>query len=165
MEPNRIFKLAAVAAIAHFAAACAPAGPQQIASQPPSAGTVQSGTQTSGGTFRPPSLAGVRTRPVVPGRPGRVFVFAALDAACGSLPEPELVVTRLPAKGEVSFRPGQVTKIAASANGTCKDAQAAGTGVYYTAKAGTSGTDTFSVTAKLASGETMTRDFSVKIAE
>ncbi|MCB1526841.1 MAG: hypothetical protein KDJ45_03965 [Hyphomicrobiaceae bacterium] len=106
-----------------------------------------------------------RTRTMVPERPGRVFVFAALDAACGTLPPPELAVTRKPSKGDLSYRSGQKTKIAASAGGTCKNAEASGTGVYYTAYKGASGSDSFSLTATLASGEKMTRDFTVKIAE
>jgi hypothetical protein len=40
-----------------------------------------------------------------------------------------------------------------------------GTGVYYTARAGASGTDRFAVEAKLASGETNRRVFEVTIAE
>ncbi len=107
----------------------------------------------------------MRTTPVVPGRPGRVFVFAGVDEACQSLPAPELKITRAPAKGEVTFKPGQPTTIALSAGGTCKDVAVTGTGVYYTARAGTSGDDAFAVSARLAGGETMMRDFEVKIAE
>ena len=108
---------------------------------------------------------GVRTEPVMPGRPGRVFIFAGVDNACAALPAPDLSVNKAPAKGDVSFKTGQDTTIAASAGGTCIGAKAKGTGVYYTARAGTSGPDAFSITAKLASGETMTRDFAVNISQ
>lgn len=108
---------------------------------------------------------GVRTEPVVAGRPGRVFIFAGVDNACAPLPAPELSVSKAPLKGEVSFKTGQDTSIAASAGGTCLGAKAKGTGVYYTARPGTSGPDAFAVTAKLASGETMTRDFGVNISQ
>lgn len=116
----------------------------------------------SGGAI---AAAGVRTEALMPGRPGRVFVFAGVDAACRPLPAPELTVARAPQKGDVTFKPGQPTTIAASAAGTCKGAAATGTGVYYTARSGASGADAFAVSARLASGETMVRDFSVKIAE
>ena len=118
-------------------------------------------------TAAPPATGapGVRTEPVVPGRPGRVFIFAGVDTACAPLPAPELSVSKAPAKGDVSFKPGQDTSIAASAGGTCLGAKAKGTGVYYTARPGTSGPDAFTITAKLASGETMTRDFAVNISQ
>lgn len=109
--------------------------------------------------------AGTRSAPVVPGRPGRVFIFAGVDKACAPLPEPQVQVNKAPAKGDISFKPGQATTIAASAQGTCIGTKATGTGVYYTAHAGSTGPDSFSVTAKLASGETMTRDFTVNISE
>ena len=109
--------------------------------------------------------SGVRTSPVVPGRPGRVFVFAAVDAKCAALPAPDLKIAKAPEKGDITFKPGQDTDIAASAANTCLGAKAKGTGVYYTARPGTSGPDTFSVTAKMPSGEAMTRDFSVNISQ
>jgi len=132
-----------------MAAACAP----QVPSLP-----ADSEVATGG------QLAGVRTQPVVPGRPGRVFVFAGVDETCKSLAAPTLSVTQAPAKGEITFRPGQATTIATS-GGACQGTQAIGTGVYFTAREGTSGGDRFSVTATLATGETMTRDFQVEIAE
>lgn len=154
---------------------CAPAGPQVDTaadrdSRPAEVSNeraAQASPPAGGGvTYRPPSPdAGVRTSPIVPGRAARVFIFAGVDANCVSLPAPELNVTRQPAKGDLSFRPGQETKLAATASGTCIGAKATGTGVYYTARTGSSGVDNFSVTARLASGETMTRDFKVEIAQ
>lgn len=108
---------------------------------------------------------GVRSSAIVPGRAARVFIFAGVDPHCASLPEPELILTKPPAKGDVSFRPGQATKLAATASGTCIGSKAVGTGVYYTARSGASGSDSFTVSASLASGETMTRDFHVLIAD
>jgi hypothetical protein len=108
---------------------------------------------------------GTRSEAVVPGRPARVFIFAGVDKSCASLPAPELQIVTPPAKGDVSFRPGQDTTMAASLSGYCTGAKAKGTGVYYTARDGTSGTDTFAVTARLQSGEEMRREFQVKIAE
>lgn len=145
-------------------AACTSAAPkvEQTAQSPLPQGEATSRGATHGW---PPGSTGARTTPVVPGRPGRVFVFAGVDEACRSLPAPELKITRAPAKGEVTFKPGQPTTIALSAGGTCKDVAVTGTGVYYTARAGTSGDDAFAVSARLAGGETMMRDFEVKIAE
>jgi hypothetical protein len=113
----------------------------------------------------PTQDAATRTMPVVPGRPARVFVFAGWDAACASTAAPQVTVSAAPAQGEVSFRPGQQTSIAASAGGTCAGRMVTGTGVYYTARAGATGTDRFAVEAKLASGETNRRVFEVTIAE
>lgn len=179
MITRAAFKAALMGMCALGLAACSPSGPPSgvldgSASAPAAvsnerAGATPSSTggpRTSGGTYRPAPLGdGVRSLSMVPGRAGRVFIFAGVDGACQPLAEPQLSVARAPAKGDISFRQGQTTRIAASAGGTCLGVSAPGTGVYYTARAGTSGADSFSVTARLASGETMTRDFSVQIAE
>lgn len=94
-----------------------------------------------------------------------MFIFAGVDEGCRPLPSPQVALTTSPAKGDVSFRPGQQTKLAASVGGTCIGASATGTGVYYTARPGAVGVDSFSVTATLSSGETLTREFTVEIAE
>ncbi len=107
----------------------------------------------------------MRSTPVVPGRPARVFIFAGFGDKCEELAPPQVTVTAAPAKGDVSFKPGQETTIKTSAKGTCIGQTAKGTGVYYTARAGQAGTDRFSVTAKLAGGETASRTFEVRIAE
>jgi hypothetical protein len=101
----------------------------------------------------------------VPGRPARVFIFAGFGDRCEEVPAPQLTVTQTPMKGDVSFVPGQDTVIQASARGTCIGQHARGTGVYYTAHAGQTGTDRFAVSAKLATGEAATRVFEVRIAE
>ncbi len=113
----------------------------------------------------PTSDIAVRKTPVVPGRPARVFIFAGFGDNCEPLPAPELTITAAPAKGDVSFQPGQETTIMTSEKGTCIGQTAKGTGVYYTARAGQAGTDRFSVAAKLAGGETAARSFEVRIAE
>jgi hypothetical protein len=79
--------------------------------------------------------------------------------------EPQLSVTDPPRQGDVSFEPGQDTTIVSSAGGTCTGARASGTGVYYTARAGATGWDRFTVSARLAGGQTATRTFEVQIAE
>lgn len=113
----------------------------------------------------PTNDAATRTTPVVVGRPARVFVFAGWDEACTALAAPQVMVTNPPSQGEITFRPGQQTTIAASAGGTCAGRTVAGTGVYYTARAGAAGTDRFAVEARLASGETNRRVFEVTIAD
>jgi hypothetical protein len=112
----------------------------------------------------PTNDAATRTTPVVAGRPARVFVFAGWDAGCAALAAPQVTVTDQPSQGEITFRPGQQTTIAASAGGTCAGRTVAGTGVYYTARPGAAGTDRFAVEARLASGETNRRVFEVTIA-
>ena len=112
----------------------------------------------------PAADVAVRNTPVVPGRPARVFIFAGFGDDCAALPAPQIAITAPPAKGDVSFKPGQETTIMTSAQGTCIGQKTKGTGIYYTARAGQTGTDRFSVSAKLASGETATRSFEVHIA-
>ena len=107
--------------------------------------------------------AATRSSPVVVGRPARVFVFAGVGKNCEPLAAPQITVTANPAKGDLSFKPGQETSIAASAQGTCVGQKSTGTGVYYTARADAEGTDRFTVEAKLASGEVSTRTFEVQI--
>lgn len=109
--------------------------------------------------------AATRASPVVAGRPARVFVFAGFGKNCEAVPDPLVSVTAPPAKGDVSFQPGQETTIMSSVQGTCIGQKARGTGVYYIARSGASGTDRFTVSAKLASGETTTRTFEVRIVE
>jgi hypothetical protein len=113
----------------------------------------------------PTADAAVRSTPVVPGRAARVFIFAGFGDKCEAVAAPQITITAPPAKGEVSFVPGQETTIQYSAQGTCIGQKTKGTGVYYTARAGQQGTDRFSIAATLASGETASRTFEVRIAE
>ena len=94
-----------------------------------------------------------------------MFIFAGFGPKCESVAAPDITITALPQKGDVSFVPGQETTVNFSAKGTCIGQKVTGTGVYYTARAGAKGTDSFTVTAKLSSGESSTRTFEVKIAE
>lgn len=112
----------------------------------------------------PPAVATAATRatPVIPGRRSRVFLFAALGPQCEPLAAPEIEITQPPAKGDVSLVPGQQTTIATSLTGACNGRPATGTGVYYTAREGTSGADQFTVTARSA-GQSMARSFEVRI--
>lgn len=107
----------------------------------------------------------IRSMPVVPGRPARVFIFAGLDEKCEPVAAPQITITEAPAKGDVSFVPGQETTIQYSAKGTCTGRKTIGTGIYYTARAGQEGSDRFSILAKLPSNETTTRTFEVTIAK
>ena len=107
----------------------------------------------------------IRTMPVIPGRPARVFIFAGLDEKCEPIAAPQITITEPPAKGDVSFVPGQETTIQYSAKGTCVGRKTTGTGIYYTARAGQEGTDRFSIMAKLPSNDTATRTFEVTIVK
>lgn len=108
--------------------------------------------------------AATRTAPVVPGRPGRVFIFAGVDEDCKPIAPPALAISRPPQHGDISFKEGQQTVLAATARGTCAGTKASGTGVYYTARAGSAGTDVFTISAKMPTGETLDRTFNVTIA-
>jgi hypothetical protein len=113
----------------------------------------------------PSEANGVRTTPVVAGRPARVFIMAAVGKQCEQLAPPEITITQQPTKGDVSFTPGQDTTIVTSAQGTCIGTKTKGMGIYYTARAGQTGGDTFAIEAKLATGEVSKRSFTVTITE
>jgi hypothetical protein len=110
-------------------------------------------------------LAQERGTKVVPEQPARVFVMAGFDTACRALAPVQITVDQLPSQGSVSLREGQETTIQYSVSGTCIGARIAGTGIYYTARPGASGSDTFSISARLGSGAPVTRAFTVRIAE
>lgn len=107
----------------------------------------------------------VRATPVVPGRPARMYVATAFDAKCAPVALKSVTVRTPPLTGEVSFRPGQTTVVNESATGKCLGTSLAGTGVYYTAKAGASGRDRFAIDIVMADGATATRTFDVTITE
>ena len=142
--------------LALFAAALAVTG--CTASSPPGAGEAAVVPNGAGSD-------GIRREPVVAGRRARVFVMAGFDADCRSQPEPTITVTVPPAKGEVSFQPGQQTTIRTSATGTCSGANVTGTGIYYTAQTGATGQDTFTISAVSASGNATERSFTVTIVD
>ena len=125
----------------------------------PQPGGMQMASMPAAGTETP-----VRGTQVVAGRPARVFVMAGLGANCMPI-APVIRIERQPAKGTVAFRPGQDTTIQASRNGSCIGQRIAGTGIYYTANAGQTGADTFTVVATMGADEPVTQAFSVQIAE
>ncbi|AHB50274.1 hypothetical protein W911_12800 [Hyphomicrobium nitrativorans NL23] len=129
------------------------------------AGCTASGPPGASGVSERAGDDGVRREPVVAGRRARVFVMAGFDADCRSQPEPTITVTVPPAKGEVSFQPGQQTTIRASAVGTCAGANVTGTGIYYTARPGETGQDTFTISALSSSGNATERSFTVTIVD
>ncbi len=101
----------------------------------------------------------------VPDRPTRVFIMAAFDDACRSLPAPPIEITEPPRKGTVQFRPGQSTTVQITATGKCKGATVTGTGIYYAARADASGEDRFTISARSPTGEIATRTFQMFISE
>jgi hypothetical protein len=126
-----------------------------------------SSDQGSNGAANAPGLQagdGVRRDPVVAGRRARVFVMAGFGEKCESLATPNLTVTQPPQKGDVSFEAGQETTVNTSATGTCIGQRVKGTGIYYTARPGQTGPDSFAVEAELG-GSVTQRSFSVEIVE
>lgn len=142
-------KVQAVVLISALVAGCSGSGPNAPL------------TTETGNT---PDVA-VRSTPVVPGRPGRVFVMAGIGKSCEPLGEPQITIDQAPQKGDVSFTPGQETTIQYSLSGACTGVRTSGTGIYYTARQGATGTDRFSITARMADGTVATRSFEVRIAE
>ena len=115
------------------------------------------GTADSGATRSPK-----RARPVVPGQPSRVFVMAGFAEDCSPQPTKLRVVTA-PLKGDVTFREGQGTTIRRSKSGNCIGEKIVGTGIYYTAKASTTGSDSFTVEVVVGSDAPVLRSFDVEI--
>jgi hypothetical protein len=97
--------------------------------------------------------------------PTRLFVMAGFSADCGFKGYPEMQIVQAPAKGQVSFKPGEATTIQYSLSGNCIGQPAQGIGIYYMPADGHSGEDTFTVSGQLGSGEPATRTFSVIIDE
>lgn len=102
---------------------------------------------------------------VSPGASTRVFVMAAFDDHCKSIPAPKIEIVTPPKKGSVSFREGQSTTVQFSLSGKCTGTRVLGTGIYYTARADMSGEDAFTISARGASGEVASRDFKMFISD
>ena len=102
---------------------------------------------------------------VSPGGTTRVYVMAAFDKDCVSLPKPEIAITTPPAKGHVSLREGQTVVVQQSISGSCLGQRVTGTGVYYTAGADASGPDSFRISARLSTGEVTERTFQLRIED
>lgn len=102
---------------------------------------------------------------VSPGASTRVWIMAAFDETCRAIAAPRIDITVRPAKGTVTFREGQSTTVKSSRSGTCLGARVTGTGVYYTAGATAEGADTFSIEARLPTGEIAARTFHLTISD
>ncbi len=101
----------------------------------------------------------------VPDRPTRVFIMAAFDDDCRSLPAPAIEISVAPKKGAVQFRAGQSTTVQYSLTGKCVGTRVTGTGIYYAARADAAGEDTFTITARSANGEVATRTFQMFVSD
>ena len=101
---------------------------------------------------------------VSPGASTRVWIMAAWDDNCRPLPAPKIEITAKPGKGTVSLQEGQSTTIRSSRSGTCSGVKVPGTGIYYTANPDADGPDSFSIEARLPSGEATNRSFNMSIA-
>lgn len=120
---------------------------------------------TTSATGPATASAPVRGTPVVAGRPARVFVMVGFkENDCTPL-TPALTVTTPPAKGAVSFKPNQTTMVQYSSSGKCTGQSMPGTGIYYTANAGTTGIDTFTVSASTGDGAPVTKTFQVRVVQ
>ena len=102
---------------------------------------------------------------VVAGRPARVYVMASFNETCQATKSPLIGVERPPAKGTVTFQQGQETTILTSKSGRCIGQRIPGTGIYYTAREGEKGGDSFTITVRNGIGEPFQRTFNVQIAE
>jgi hypothetical protein len=112
----------------------------------------------------PTLVAEERGTKVIPERPARVFVMAGFDTACKSISPVRITITAAPSQGLVTLHDGQQTTVQYSVSGACIGAKVVGTGIYYTARPGADGTDTFAIAAQIGGGEPVTRTFNVRIA-
>ena len=120
----------------------------------------------STGTVVPESVgAPVRGTQAIPGRPARVYVMAALEPGCVGGKAPVINIERTPTKGTVTFQPRQETTIQFSKSGSCVGQRVLGTGIYYTARAGEKGADSFTIRADTGDGGPVSQTFNVQIAD
>jgi len=106
-----------------------------------------------------------RRTPVVAERPARVYIWAGFDPTDCTAITPTLTIAQPPAKGTITFRPNQMTKIKQSSSGKCIGQDLYGTGIYYTGHKGQTGRDQFSITATTTGDPPVTRSFTLTIAE
>ncbi len=106
-----------------------------------------------------------RATPVVAGRPARMYIWAGFNEKDCRVLTPKITLAQKPTKGEVSFRPNQMTTIRHSNSGKCIGKRLPGTGIYYTARKEQKGADHFSVIATTSSAHAVTRSFQVQIVE
>jgi hypothetical protein len=102
---------------------------------------------------------------VSPGGTTRVFIMAAFNDQCQTTGAAEIELIVPPTKGVMTLRTGQATTVASSRTGTCIGARVQGTGIYYTARTETAGPDTFTIRARLPTGETTERTFNLRIED
>ena len=120
---------------------------------------------TTGALPEADGAAPLRGTPVVAGRPARMYIWAGFrEKDCAAL-TPTFAISQAPAKGDVTFQPNQTTMIRHSNSGNCIGTSLPGTGIYYTARAGETGVDTFSVIATTPDGSTATKTFNVRVIE
>lgn len=120
---------------------------------------------TTPATSSDSSGAAKRNTPVVAGREARMYVMAGFrEKDCAPI-TPDIQITTPPAKGDVTLKPGQTTTVQFSSSGACTGRQVTGTGIYYTARKGQTGPDSFAISAAAGSGAPTTRTFNVEIVD
>jgi hypothetical protein len=121
------------------------------------------------GSVNPSAVAApehpTRSKPAVAGRPARVFVMVGFKQKDCAPIAPDIKVTRAPSKGAVSLQPNQMTTVQFSETGKCTGLKLPGTGIYYTARAGESGADSFTIEATTPSGEVASRTFNIRVVQ
>ena len=107
----------------------------------------------------------VYAKPVTSARPTEMYVWAGFaEKDCSPVPA-QISISQPAAKGAVTLRANQATLVQHSASGKCIGRQIPGTGIYYTAKAGQFGADSFTVTAAVPNGQIVTRTFHVTVID
>ena len=99
---------------------------------------------------------------VIAGREAHVYTVFAFDKACQPI-QPVIAVDQAPMKGAVSFKPSPPSRVQQSLSGNCIGAMVPGTLILYTARNGELGADSFTISARNATGELGTRTFNLHI--
>ena len=122
-------------------------------------------TTSSTGTTETTPPAAARGTPVVVGKPSRLYVMVGFKEKDCAPVEPQISVTTPPGKGTVTLKPGEQAAVQFSTSGKCTGKVLPGTGIYYSANKGATGTDTFTVTASTGPGQSAVRSFNVRVVQ
>ena len=110
-----------------------------------------------------PTKSATFAKPVKAAKATRMYVWAGFKEKDCSPVAAEMSVAVAPSKGTVTFRKDEPTTVQYSASGKCVGKRMQGTAVYYTPAADQFGPDKFTVSAKTATGQAVTRSFNVTI--
>jgi hypothetical protein len=144
---------------------CAGPMPESLLTTGPlTTGSVATDTAAARQTAGEVARADARGTKVVANAPTRVFVVAGLDARCRATGQPAIVITQPPGKGTVSLKAVPPTTMQFTLSGKCIGQRVPGVGVYYQARDGEVGVDTFTFAVKIGRAEPLIKTIPVVIS-